>query len=74
MGQVASLAERQGGFAPFKVGVEATMLFTDDLGEMHLVSGPIANITQELVVIDDVNVDGSTTRFEIGHHQIEERF
>ena len=74
MGQIISLAERQGGFAPFKIGVDATFLFEDHLGELELISGPVANITPSHVVIDDINVDGSRTRFEIAHQRIEERF
>ncbi len=74
MGQVTSLASRQNGFAPFAVGVEATFLFEDHLGELDLVNGPVADITPTHVVIDNVNVDGSHSRMKIAHHKVEERF
>lgn len=74
MGQVASFAAQQNGFPPFKIGVAATFLFEDHLGEFELVSGPVADITLTHVVIDDINVDGSSTRLEIAHHNIQERF
>jgi hypothetical protein len=74
MGQITSIAARQNGFAPFIVGVEATFLFQDRSGALELVNGPVADITPTHVVIDDINVDGSKTRFNIAQHTIEERF
>lgn len=73
MGQVVSFAERANGHRPFVVGKDATFMFARG-DQLELVSGPIAKLTETHVAIDDFNVDGSYTRFNVPVTAITDRF
>lgn len=73
MGQIVSFAERQSGHSNFVVGRDATLMFLQN-GDLELVSGPVVKITNSHVAIDDFNVDGSYTRFNIPIQSITDRF
>lgn len=74
MGQIHSIAERQSGFPPFSKGREVMFLYEDRDKILNLVNGFIDKLTPKCVVIDDINVDGSTTRHTVPQHSIVERF
>jgi hypothetical protein len=74
MGQVTFLSETRDGFPPLQVGREVMFFFEDRDRKLALVNGFVQKLTDQYVVVDDINVDGSTTRFNVAKQDIVERF
>lgn len=61
-------------FPPFAEGLEVTFLFEQENGMLELVNGPIRHFNNQRVVIDNLNVDGTHTRYIVPRQNIAERF